>query len=149
MTLRLGRIVKSLADQAQAELVGNPELLIERLSTLEASGPHDLTFLSHPKYLNQLAQSEAGCVVVAPSVREAAVNRGSCIVVDDPYHYFALITQLWKRQHFPALTPGIHPSAFIDPQARLAPNVSVGALRRRSECRHWRRQSAFGTRDGC
>ncbi len=128
MTLRLADIVLSLADKAQAELVGNPDLLIKRLSTLEAAGPHDLTFLSHPKYLSQLAQCAAGCVVVAPSAREAATNRGSCIVVDDPYHYFALVTQLWKRRHFPAPAPQIHPSAFIDPGATLASGVSIGAF---------------------
>lgn len=128
MTLRLADIVQSLADKAQGELVGNPELLIERLSTLEAAGPRDLTFLSHPKYLGQLAQSAAGCVVVGPAAREAAVGRGACIVVDDPYHYFALLTQLWKRQHFPASTPQIHPSAFIDPDAKLGAGVSIGAF---------------------
>ena len=56
------------------------------------------------------------------------MQRASCIVVDDPYHYFALITQLWKRTHFPAPAPRIHPSAVIDPQAILAPNVSIGAF---------------------
>ena len=128
MTLRLADIVQSLAVSAQAELVGNPELAIERLSTLEASGPHDLTFLSHPKYLGQLAQSTAGCVVVTPSMREAAVKRGACIVVDDPYYYFALITQLWKRQHFPSVPSYIHPGAFIDPSATLEAGVSIGAF---------------------
>ena len=128
MTLRLAEIVQSLAGQVQAELVGNPELQIERLSTLEASGPNDLTFLSNPKYSYQLVKSAAGCVVVAPSSRAVAMQRASCIVVDDPYHYFALITQLWKRTHFPAPAPRIHPSAVIDSQAILAPNVSIGAF---------------------
>ena len=128
MTLKLAAITALLADQVQVELVGNPDLLVERLSTLEASGPSDLTFLSHPKYLGQLAQSAAGCVIVAPSARQAAVKRGSCIVVDDPYHYFALVTQLWKRQHFPASASGIHSSACIDPAATLAPDVSIGAF---------------------
>ncbi|MEO6319220.1 MAG: UDP-3-O-(3-hydroxymyristoyl)glucosamine N-acyltransferase [Polaromonas sp.] len=129
MTLRLAEIVQALDGKVQAELVGNPELQIERLSTLEASGPNDLTFLSNPKYASQLAKSAAGCVVVAPSSRDqAATQRASCIVADDPYHYFALITQLWKRKHFPAPAPCIHPSAFIDPRAILAPNVSIGAF---------------------
>ena len=128
MTLRLSDIVQLLADKVQAELLGDPELQIARLSTLEASGPNDLTFLSHPKYLIQLAKSAAGCVVVAPSSRDAAMQRGSCIVVDVPYHYFALITQLWKRKHFPAPAPRIHPSALIDPLAILGPNVSIGAF---------------------
>ena len=128
MALRLADIVDMLGPQAQAELVGNPELQIERLSTLEASGPCDLTFLSHPKYLSQLAQSAAGCVIVAPSAREVAIKRGSCIVVDDPYHGFALVTQLWKRTHFPDAAPFVHANAFIDPAATLGPNVSVGAF---------------------
>ena len=128
MTLRLADLVASLAGQAPAELVGNPDLLIERLSTLEASGPNDLTFLSHPKYLGQLARSAAGCVIVAPAVREAAVQRGACIVTSDPYFYFALTTQLWKQRHCPTAAPTIHPSACIDPAATLGPGVSVGAF---------------------
>ena len=128
MTLRLADLVASLAGQAPAELVGNPDLLIERLSTLEASGPNDLTFLSHPKYLGQLARSAAGCVIVAPAVREAAVQRGACIVTSDPYFYFALTTQLWKQRHCPPAAPTIHPSACIDPAATLGPGVSVGAF---------------------
>lgn len=127
MTLRLADIVQFLAG-VNAELIGDPGLQIERLSTLEAAGPQDLSFLSHPKYLAKLAQSAAGCVIVAPAVRQAAVNRGACIVVDDPYHAFALVTQLWKQRHSPQAAPQIHPSAFIDPSATLAPGVSVGAF---------------------
>ena len=128
MTLRLADIVLSLAGKVSGELIGNPDLLIERLSTLQAAGPNDLTFLSNPRYISQLADSAAACVVLAPSAREAGARRGSCIVSDDPYHYFALVTQLWKQHHFPAPAPYIHPSAFIDSSATLAPGVSVGAF---------------------
>lgn len=128
MTLRLADIVQSLSAQAPAELLGNPELLIEQLSTLEAAGPHDLTFLSHPKYMSQLAQSAAGCVVVAPAAREAAMSRGACLVVAEPYYYFALITQLWKRHHAGVVAPQIHSQALIDPSATLGAGVSVGAF---------------------
>jgi UDP-3-O-[3-hydroxymyristoyl] glucosamine N-acyltransferase len=128
MTLRLADILQSLAGQADAELLGDPDIVIEGLSTLQAAGPQDLSFLSHPKYLGQLAQSAAACVVVAPSARDVAQKRGACIVVDEPYHYFALITQLWKRQHESLAAPTIHPSAFIDSSATLAPGVSIGAF---------------------
>ena len=128
VTLRLADIVRSLADSVHGELVGYPELVIQRLATLDSAGPHDLTFLSHPRYLGRLAQSAAGCVVVAPSAREAAIARGACIVTDDPYHYFALVSQLWKQHHFPAPAPHIHRSACIEPDATLAQGVSVGAF---------------------
>lgn len=128
MTLQLADVVASLAGSAHGELVGNPDLVVHRLSTLETAGPHDLTFLSHPRYLGQLAGSTAGCVVVAPSAREAAIARGACIVTDDPYYYFALVTQLWKQHHFAAPAPHIHRSACIEPGATLARGVSVGAF---------------------
>lgn len=128
MTLRLADIAEFLSGAIHVELIGDPGALIERLSTLEAAGPNDLSFLSHPKYLSKLSQSAAACVIVAPAAREAAVSRGGCIVVDDPYHAFALVTQFWKQRQAPRGAPHIHPSAFIDPGATLAPDVSIGAF---------------------
>lgn len=128
MTLRLGDIVASLAGEFDARLVGDPDVLIRRLAPLESAGPAELSFLSHIKYQGQLGQSAAACVVVGPQAEQAATSRGACIVVGDPYLYFARITQLWKKRHQPADAGGIHPGAFIDPSARLAEGVSVGAF---------------------
>lgn len=128
MSLRLADIVKSLTSRVDAELIGNADLMIHGLASLDAAGPHQLSFLSNPKYAGKLAQSGAGCVVVSPAARDAGVSHDACIVVDDPYHYFALITQLWKRHHSPASLASVHPSAYIDSSAVLGANVSIGAF---------------------
>ena len=128
MSLSLADIVSSVASGSVAQLLGDPDIRIERLSGLDAASPNDLSFLSHPKYLRKLETSAAACVVVSPIAQEVASRRGACIVVDDPYHYFALVTQLWKRRHSPEFIPFIHPSAFIDPTAQVAPNVSIAAF---------------------
>jgi UDP-3-O-[3-hydroxymyristoyl] glucosamine N-acyltransferase len=128
VTLRLGDIVASLAGEFDASLVGDPEVLIQRLAPLESAGPADLSFLSHVKYQGKLGQSSAACVVVGPQAEQAATLRGACIVVSDPYLYFARITQLWKKHHQAADPGGFHPAAFIDPSAQLAQGVSVGAF---------------------
>jgi UDP-3-O-[3-hydroxymyristoyl] glucosamine N-acyltransferase len=128
VTLRLADIAQFLAGAVNAELIGDPSLVIKRLSTLEAAGPDELSFLSNPKYQAKLAQSAAACVIVAPAVRETAASRGACIVVDDPYHAFALVTQLWKQRQSPLPAPYTHPTAFIDPSATVASNVSIGAF---------------------
>lgn len=131
MTLRLGDIVASLAGEFDARLVGNPDVVIERIAPLESADASALAFLSHPKYQSQLAESTAACVVVGPALAEVAARRGACIVVQDPYYYFARITQLWKRAHPPAgqsTAPFIHPSASIHAQAQLGADVSVGAF---------------------
>ena len=124
MVLRLGAIVDALG----GELQGDPELVIERLAPLQGAGPDALSFLSHPKYRKELAASQAGCVIVSPAMREAAAVRGSFIVTDDPYLYFARLTQLWKRSHAVADTARIHPSAIIDPLAEVDPSAQIGAF---------------------
>ena len=124
MALSLASITQALG----GELHGDPELLIESLAPLETAGAGQLGFLSHPKYQSQLAASQAACVIVGPAMRDDALARGACIVADDPYLYFARLTQLWKRQDGPARDPAVHPSAVIDPDAVIDPSARVGAL---------------------
>jgi UDP-3-O-[3-hydroxymyristoyl] glucosamine N-acyltransferase len=124
VALRLGSIVEALG----GELCGDPERPIEGLAPLESANPAQLSFLSNPKYAQQLAASRAACVIVAPAQREAALARGDCIVTDQPYLYFARVTQLWKRQAAPTVGPAIHPSAVIDPDAVIDPSARVGPL---------------------
>ena len=128
MTLRLATLFESLAGPSDARLVGDPELLIERLAPLELAGPSDLTFLSHPKYAGKLAASAAACVIVAPAAEAIAIQRGACIITRDPYHYFARVTQLWKRSHGIEETPVVHAAALVDPLAKVAPDASIGAF---------------------
>jgi UDP-3-O-[3-hydroxymyristoyl] glucosamine N-acyltransferase len=124
MALTLGSIVAALG----GDLQGPADLHIERLAPLESAGPSELSFLSNPKYRQQLAATRAGCVIVAPAMRDAALARGACIVADDPYLYFARLTQLWKQRHAPAGGARIHPSAVIDPEAVIDPGARIGAL---------------------
>ena len=129
MTLKLSTLFEALASEfPDARLVGDRELLIHALSPLEAAGAHSLCFLSHPKYAKKLALSNAGCVVVGVAAQSAAVQRGATIVVNDPYYYFARVTQVWKRHHSTGIVASIHPSACIDALASVAPGVSIGAF---------------------
>ncbi|MFL6694055.1 MAG: LpxD N-terminal domain-containing protein, partial [Ramlibacter sp.] len=94
MQLRLGDLVDALG----GELHGDRGLALDGLAPLEAATPTQLSFLSNPRYQPQLAASRAGCVIVAPAMREPALARGAAIVADDPYLYFARVTQLWKQR---------------------------------------------------
>lgn len=124
MALTLGSIVASLG----GELHGDPGQAVEGLAPLDSAGAGHLSFLSNPKYRSQLESSQAGCVIVAPALREAAQARGACIVADDPYLYFARLTQLWKRGLPQPAGPAVHPSAVVDPGATLGEGVRIGPL---------------------
>ena len=124
MSLRLASIVETLG----GELHGDGSLLIKGLPQLESARAGQLSFLSHPKYQSQLAASQAACVIVSPQFQTQACARGSCIVTDQPYLYFARLTQLWKKSLPAPQTPRIHPSAVINPLATVHPTARVGAL---------------------
>ncbi len=125
MSLFLGQIVGALG--GTLELAGSDTEIL-RIAPLDSAGPGDLSFLSNPRYQQQLAASKAACVIVAPAMREAAMQRGACIVADNPYVYFARATQLWKRLHARAVPVGVHPSAVVDPEAVVDATAYVGPL---------------------
>jgi len=124
VALPLSAIVQALG----GELHGDPALAISGLAPLEAAGPGQLSFLSNPKYQQQLAASAAACVIVGPAMQQAALSRGACIVAADPYLYFARVTQLWKQRDNAAQGPMVHPSAVVDPDAVIDPTARIGAL---------------------
>jgi UDP-3-O-[3-hydroxymyristoyl] glucosamine N-acyltransferase len=126
VSLRLGQIVDALGGSLEGGAA--PDAVISRIAPLEVAGPGDLSFLSNPRYQQQLAASRAACVIVAPSMRDAAMARGACIVADNPYVYFARATQLWRQHTAPAAQGGIHPTAVVDPAAYVDATATVGPL---------------------
>lgn len=122
------RDLASIIAALGGDLHGDGTLQVTGLAPLEAATPQDISFLSNPRYQQQLQASKAGCVIVAPAMREAALARGACIVTDQPYLYFAKLTQLWKQGRDPRPQTGIHPSAVVDAQAVVHPSASIGPL---------------------
>jgi UDP-3-O-[3-hydroxymyristoyl] glucosamine N-acyltransferase len=123
--VRLGQIVDALGGSLEG---GDRDTEILRIAPLESAGPGDLAFLNNPRYQSQLAASRAACVIVAPAMRAVALQRGACIVADEPYVYFARATQWWKRAQGGGERAGIHPSAVVDPEAHVHPTAWIGPL---------------------
>jgi UDP-3-O-[3-hydroxymyristoyl] glucosamine N-acyltransferase len=132
MELQLASVIEALG----GVLHGDAQLRITGIAPLEAATNTELSFLSNPKYQSQLLASHAACVIVAPAQQALALQRGACIVAEQPYLYFARLTRLWKQQRdafraqaqgSPA-APRIHPSAVIDASAVIDPSASIGAL---------------------
>jgi len=125
MELELASVVAALG----GDLHGDASLVVTGLAPLETATPQQLSFLSNPRYQQQLVASKAACVVVAPNMQEVARARGACIVTEQPYLYFARLTQLWKRGRDEARPqPAVHPSAVVDPLATVHPTASIGPL---------------------
>ena len=120
--------LREIAGQLGGELLGDGELRITRIATLEGATPDAISFLANPKYRAQLATTKAGCVIVASAARDEAAARGAAIVTPDPYLYYARLSQWWARAMRPQAGAGIHPSAVVEADAQIAPDAVIGPL---------------------
>ena len=124
MKLDLASVVSALG----GVLHGDASLEVTGLAPLETATSQHISFLSNPRYQQQLLDSKAACVIVAQQMQAPAMERGACIVTEQPYLYFAKLTQLWKRARDPRSEGGIHPSAVVDREAVIHPSASIGPL---------------------
>jgi UDP-3-O-[3-hydroxymyristoyl] glucosamine N-acyltransferase len=120
----LHQIIEALG----GHLHGDTQQQITGLASLKQATSSDISFVSNIKYERDLAASNAACVIVSPHLAALADKRGSYIVTDQPYVYFALLTQFWKQQHSPKNLGFIHPSAVIDATAVVDKTAVIGAL---------------------
>ena len=122
MATPLGAIVEALGGQ----LIGDPSLSIERLAPLATAGARDIAFVAQARYASQIASTQAGALIVPAALQAQAAARGACIVCEDPYLYFARLTQWWRARRDPLPPARVHPTAVVDPTAILARDVDVG-----------------------
>ena len=112
-----------IATQLGGRVAGDPGVLIRQVGSLERATAGQIAFLSNPKFRAKLEGTGAAAVVLG--VDAEGLTKLPRIVCDNPYAYFARVSQLFN----PATTQpaGAHPSAVIAPGARLGSRSSIGA----------------------
>ena len=124
---RRGRNVYRLSDIVHrfgGEVLGDADVRITQVATLETAGAGDISFLANRRYRKQLEQTRAGAVIVA--AEDADATRRPRIVCKDPYAYFARVSALLNPP--PAVSPGVHALAAIHPSARVAAGAAIAAF---------------------
>jgi UDP-3-O-[3-hydroxymyristoyl] glucosamine N-acyltransferase len=114
--------LQELADRFRGGIVGEPGTLIRGAAPFEEAGPEDITLAGTPAYLKRLEACRAGVLIVP---RPFACEGRRLLQVDNPYAVFAQVLALFHP--LPAVAPGIHPTAVVEPGARLGSAPCVGA----------------------
>ncbi len=112
-----------LAAQFGCELIGDPDVLIEKVGALANAGSGALSFLSSSKFKRQLSSTKAAAVIVRPEDVDDCPT--ACLVSDNPYASYAVMAAALHPA--PAYEPGIHPSAVIAASAKIADSVNIAA----------------------
>jgi len=98
-----------------------PETEIAGLAGIEEAGPQQVTFLSNPKYAAMAKSTRAAAILVTPDFPAEGLP---VLRHANPYLAFARALELFYE--VPKYAPGIHPTAVIDPAARLGAGAHVG-----------------------
>ncbi|WP_425318371.1 UDP-3-O-(3-hydroxymyristoyl)glucosamine N-acyltransferase [Pseudomonas nitroreducens] len=122
MMTELSFTLAELAAQLDAELRGDPALVIRGLATLQEAGADQLSFLANPQYRKFLPDSQAGAVLLTAADAEGFT--GNALVVANPYLAYAGLSHQFDRK--PKAAVGIHPTAVVDEGARVDASASVG-----------------------
>ena len=112
-----------LADRLDLAFSGDGSCKLTGLASLQAAGPEDITFFSERKFLQQLAATRAGAVILARDYVEQAPT--NCLISSNPYLTFARVSRLFDS--LPRTEPGVHPAAVIAPDAQVHESASIAA----------------------
>ena len=118
--------LQQLAAKLQLEFQGNAELAINGVASLNSAVAGDLCFVQHKRYLAGLACSDCSAVILPADLTGDVADKALLISDNPQYDFLRSIDALGLGQ--PPPTAGIHPSAQIAESARIASDVSVGAL---------------------
>ena len=110
-----------LAVRFGCELRGDPAAVVDSVAALSQAGPRSITFLANPKYVEQLAGTRAGAVIL--DVKTAGSSPVPVLVAANPHATYARVAMLLHPD------PPLNLASIQRPPSRRAP---TSTLRRRS-----------------
>lgn len=111
----IAQIVGASLENAQ------PETEITGVAGIEEAGAQQITFISNPKYAALAKTTHAAAILVTP---DFPADGRPVLRHGNPYLAFARALELFYQP--PKYAPGIHPTAVIDPTARVGTGVHIG-----------------------
>lgn len=114
--------ISEILNYTGGRLIGDPEYEIRRIGTIEKRASGDLIFIFHSRNI-PVWENFIPDAVVCPDGTD--IQAKNLIFVNNPRLAFIQLIPKFYPTTYPG--PGIHPLAFIHPQAKIGERVSVGA----------------------
>ena len=110
-----------LAQQLEAELVGDGSIAIHGFAPADSAQNGHLTFAENDTYLAKAEQGNASAVLAGATM---ASTTKTLLRVKNPRVAFAKVLPLFFPE--PQFTPGVHPSSIVASSAQIDPSAHVG-----------------------
>jgi UDP-3-O-[3-hydroxymyristoyl] glucosamine N-acyltransferase len=116
--------LRQLADLVGGRVIGDPSLVITGIAPIREATAGQITFLSNPKYVDELSATRASAVMLGPRHAEApAPPRLARIIMDDPYYGMCRVIRHFHDRPFQPT--GISPLASIGQVVTMGREVSI------------------------
>ena len=116
--------LEQIAELIGATLIGDPDIKIDGIGTLQEASKYQISYAVSEKYLNSLAKTKAGAVILPKKLKEHCPT--NTLIVDDAYLAFAKITHQFKHYNFPVNNSSSN--AIIDSSVSIEALESIIAL---------------------
>jgi UDP-3-O-[3-hydroxymyristoyl] glucosamine N-acyltransferase len=114
----------TIAGFLNGDIEGNPDAVVNNVAKIEEGYEGALSFLANPKYEQYLYTTLSSVVLVNRSFVPSSKVRATLIRVDNAYEAFASLLKLVDQAR--PRKSGIHPTAIIEPSAKVGVNVYIG-----------------------
>lgn len=116
---------KQIADEVGGTLIGNADIVLTNVASLDESRADSVSFLGSPKYRHSALASRAGAVLVPDSFDAQPPAGRAWIRCANPSAAFTSVVTRFAPPPA-ARPPGIHPRAFVADDAAVPDSCHVG-----------------------
>jgi len=122
--MRLEEVARRLGARLDAHSEAQRNAEITGVVGIETAAPGHLTFVANPKYAAAAKTTRASAVLVSEDFPGLPTESTAALRIKNPYLAFAKAIELFYQP--PQYPPGVHPTAVVDPSAKLGKNAHLG-----------------------
>ena len=108
------------------EVSGDDGVELSAIAAIDRAKPSDLTFLGNKKYAHLVPSTGAGAILLPRDYAGELPKNSTVVRVDNPSAELAKIGAIIEKALWPEIKPSTHPTAAIDPSAKIGKNVFIG-----------------------
>jgi UDP-3-O-[3-hydroxymyristoyl] glucosamine N-acyltransferase len=120
MAHRIGEIARALGAEAEGDL----DLLVVGASEPQSARADQLALAMDPRYADGIARGQARAAIVWPGADWRGMGLQAAIFAPRGRLAMAGLTRLMDPG--PAIAPGVHPAAVVDPTAEIGTGAAIG-----------------------
>ena len=113
--------LQELANLVEGKVIGNANLIIDGVSSIDDGTKGTITFVEHKKYHSYISTCPASAIMVS---NEELLHGKDGIVVQSPQLAFVSVLNHFSPKY--PLNTGIHETAIISTDSTIGNHVSIG-----------------------